>query len=432
MNVNFPKMRLMKMDLNIFNHPCFNKDVRHQTGRIHLPVAPKCNIQCNYCNRKYNCANENRPGVTSATLSPEQAILYLGKVMKQDPRIAVVGIAGPGDPFANPVETLKTLRFVRENFPQMLLCVSTNGLNLKPYVDELINLEVSHVTITINAVDPTIGANVYSWVRDGKVIYRGQKAAEVILERQLDAVYALKQAGMIVKINTLIIPGINDQHIEKVAQKVAGLGADIMNCIPLFPTPDTAFQDLAEPLPAMVHEIRGQVKRYLPQMEHCTRCRADAVGLLGEPMTTECQRMLCESSRAITAPSDARPYVAVASMEGVLINQHLGETSRLLIYEKTDTDFCLVETRETPEPGTGKQRWLQMAQLLKDCRCLLVSALGDSPREILEHDGIQVFVTEGLIGEELKLIFAGKTPHNPCSHKSACGSDCSGGGMGCG
>jgi len=33
-------------------HPCFNEKAHFSTARIHLPVAPKCNIQCNFCNRK--------------------------------------------------------------------------------------------------------------------------------------------------------------------------------------------------------------------------------------------------------------------------------------------------------------------------------------------------------------------------------------------
>jgi nitrogen fixation protein NifB len=423
---------MMEMNLNLGNHPCFNKDLRHQFGRVHLPVAPKCNIQCNYCNRKYNCANENRPGVTSATLNPAQALYYLEEIVKRDPRIAVVGIAGPGDPFANPVETLKTLRLVRERFPQILLCVSTNGLNVNPYIKELVDLQVSHVTITINAVEPVIAAQIYSWVRDGKVIYRGQKAAEILLERQLEAVRNLKQAGMIVKINTLIIPGINDHHVEAVAQKMAALKADIMNCIPLLPTPETVFQDIVEPLAKAVQKIRSQVKEYLPQMEHCTRCRADAVGLLGETLTAEVQHILVKSSQLIAGPNDNRRYVAVASMEGVLINQHLGEASQLFIFEKIDSGIRLVEIRETPESGTGKQRWLQMARILKDCHSLLVSGAGESPREILEHDGIEIFVTEGLIVEELNLIFAGIKPRSVCSRKSSCSSDCTGSGFGCG
>lgn len=54
------------------NHPCYNKDAAANWGRLHLPVAPNCNIQCNYCNRKYDCANENRPGVTQHVYTPQE------------------------------------------------------------------------------------------------------------------------------------------------------------------------------------------------------------------------------------------------------------------------------------------------------------------------------------------------------------------------
>ncbi|MGE5894530.1 MAG: nitrogenase cofactor biosynthesis protein NifB, partial [bacterium] len=49
-------------------HPCFSKEAHFKFGRIHLPVAPACNIQCRYCIRKFDCANESRPGVTSTVL----------------------------------------------------------------------------------------------------------------------------------------------------------------------------------------------------------------------------------------------------------------------------------------------------------------------------------------------------------------------------
>ena len=98
------------MALDILRHPCFNDAARHRFARIHLPVAPRCNIQCNFCNRKYDCINESRPGVTSSVLTPQQALAYLNNVVAKRPEITVVGIAGPGDPFANPVETMETLR----------------------------------------------------------------------------------------------------------------------------------------------------------------------------------------------------------------------------------------------------------------------------------------------------------------------------------
>ena len=142
------------------NHPCFDKEAHKKFGRVHLPVAPRCNIQCNFCNRKYDCMNESRPGVTSTVLTPQQAIAYLRDVVAKRPEISVMGIAGPGDPFANPEETMETLRLTRKHFPKMILCVATNGLNVAPYVDEMAELQVSHVTLTINAVDPVVGGGV--------------------------------------------------------------------------------------------------------------------------------------------------------------------------------------------------------------------------------------------------------------------------------
>ena len=68
-------------------------------------------------------------------LNPEQAAGYLKKAMLKIPNISVVGIAGPGDPFANPEQTISTLKLVRSEYPGMLLCAATNGLNLLPYID---------------------------------------------------------------------------------------------------------------------------------------------------------------------------------------------------------------------------------------------------------------------------------------------------------
>src|SRR5574344_526340 len=129
----------------IEEHPCFNKDVMHTNARVHLPVAPKCNIQCNYCNRKYDCINESRPGVTSSMLTPTQAVEYLRTLNSVMENLKVIGIAGPGDPFANPIETMETLRQCHQAFPDKIFCLSTNGLELEPYIDEIADLGVTHV-----------------------------------------------------------------------------------------------------------------------------------------------------------------------------------------------------------------------------------------------------------------------------------------------
>ncbi|MEZ5588159.1 MAG: radical SAM protein, partial [Sedimenticolaceae bacterium] len=134
------------------DHPCYSEDAHHHFARMHVAVAPACNIQCHYCNRKYDCANESRPGVVSELLTPDQAVKKVMAVAANIPQMTVLGIAGPGDPLANPERTFETFRQLTEKAPDIKLCVSTNGLSLPDQVDELCRHNIDHVTITINCV----------------------------------------------------------------------------------------------------------------------------------------------------------------------------------------------------------------------------------------------------------------------------------------
>lgn len=392
---------------NFLNHPCFNEKARYEYGRVHLPIAPKCNIQCNFCDRKFDCINESRPGVTSVVLSPDQALAYLEKVLAANRKISVVGIAGPGDPFANPEETCLTLRLVREKYPEIILCVATNGLNVLPYVDELAKIKVSHVSITINAVSPQIGEKIYAWARDGKNIYRGIEAAQLLLERQLEAIRALKNNGITVKINAIIIPGINVMYIKEIAQKVSECGADIINPIPLYAVKGTAFEDIEAVSAESIAGIRKDAAGFLTVMSHCGRCRADAVGLLSEELTSAAISLLQSSAALPLIPQQARPFIAAASREGVLVNAHLGEAEQVYVYKQDGGEYVLVDVRKAPCPGGGNQRWMDLAKLLSDCQAILVAKAGRSPRELLNKAGVKVIEMQGIIEEGLEMVFGG-------------------------
>ncbi|MHB9035802.1 MAG: NifB/NifX family molybdenum-iron cluster-binding protein [Armatimonadota bacterium] len=422
----------MNVELRLNNHPCFNPHAAGRFGRVHLPIAPACNMQCKYCNRKHDCVNESRPGVTSSVLAPGQALKYLERVMEVETRTSVVGIAGPGDAFATPDLTMKTLRLVRKRFPELLLCIASNGLNIGPYIDELMTMNVSHVTLTINAVDPSIGSKIYAWVRDGKKVYRKEEAAALLLERQIAAVKSLKQSCVTVKVNTIIIPSVNEDHIVAVAEKMAELGVDLLNCMPMHPTRGSSFEELPEPSKVTVAEIQQQAGGFIPQMLHCTRCRADAVGLLCEDRTSEMMSCLKACSQMPLNPEDDRPYVAVASLEGALVNQHLGEASKFLIYAQTNRGCEMIDTRPAPAKGGGEGRWNELTETLSDCRAALVSAVGESPREVLQSNGIDVIVTSGFIEDCVELVFSGIRPKSSPRQTSCRGGGPNGPGGGCG
>lgn len=412
------------------HHPCFNDAARHTHARVHLPVAPRCNIQCNFCNRKYDCVNETRPGVTSVVLSPRQALAYLEKVSALMPNLAVAGIAGPGDPFANPPETMETLELIHERFPGLLVCVATNGLGIMPHIPALARLAVSHVTVTINAVDPAVGAEIYAWARPDKRPLHGEEAARHLIDTQLAAVAELKRHGITVKINTIIIPGVNDHAIVDVAKTVGSLGADIMNCMPLYPAPGAVFESIGTPSPETVQRIRAEVKQYMPQMHHCTRCRADAAGMLGAPLSPEIHQSLVEARNL--QPREDRPHVAVVTREGLLVNQHLGEAEEAWVYGFADGTPRLIERRRLPAPGGGDERWESLSTILKDCRLLLAAGAGANPSRILDKNGIEIILMEGMIDVGLAAAFGDGDFSRLKIMWEGCGSGCSGTGQGCG
>lgn len=409
-------------------HPCFNKKESGSCGRVHLPVAPGCNIQCNYCNRKYDCVNESRPGVTSAVLPPDKAVEYLEEVLRKEPRITVVGIAGPGDPMAEAAKTIETIERINAKYPDMLYCLSSNGLALPEHVDRLAELGVTHVTVTMNAVDPEIGARIYSWVRVGKVVYRGLEGAKILLERQLESIKLLKAKGITVKVNSIVIPGVNDKHLIEVAKVAKELGADIQNLIPLHPTADTPFADVEEPSKELIHELRATNGELVLQMTHCQRCRADAVGLLCSDRSNELIPTLNKLARGDNG--NAKPYVAVASREGLLVNMHLGEAPSFQIWAPQGKGARMIEEREAPEVGCGPDRWHKLAEVLHDCSLVLVEAAGKQPKQVLGEHGISVLNCNGLIDDIVTTYFQGGDimRFKTRTHKAGC----AGMGGGCG
>ncbi|HJJ88590.1 MAG TPA: nitrogenase cofactor biosynthesis protein NifB [Methanocorpusculum sp.] len=269
---------------HINEHPCYSPKARHSFGRCHVAVAPKCNIQCNYCIRDYDCVNESRPGVTSLVLQPREALDLIDDVVAKMKHIKVVGIAGPGDPLANP-ETFETLQLVHEKYPETILCISTNGLLLPDKIDKLEKYNVRNITVTLNAIDPKIGEKIYTFVEYEGKKHHGREAAELLLSKQLTGIKEAIKRNMLVKINTVYIPGVNDTHIPEIAKTVGELGVFNFNIIPLIP--QYKFKDIIPPTPAEKAHMHELCAPYVRQMRHCQRCRADAVGILGKDVQNE-------------------------------------------------------------------------------------------------------------------------------------------------
>ncbi|MDR2472521.1 MAG: radical SAM protein [Tannerella sp.] len=420
-------------DAEAGKHPCFDEQARKKYARVHLPVAPHCNIQCNYCNRRYDCVNESRPGVSSAVLSPMQAVHYLKALNEKMQNISVIGIAGPGDPFADPQETMQTLRLLHREFPEKIFCLSTNGLDLNPYIDDIAALGVSHLTLTVNSLQPATLAKIYRWVRFKRRVYRGEEGGEVLSEQQLASIPMLKRKGIKVKINTVVCTGINDGEISEIAQKTASLGADTMNCIPMYPADNTEFSHLKEPSKEFIKMLRADMSKYIKPMTHCARCRADAAGLLRHD-SEDAMSLIGRFSTMVVNQGEGRSRVAVASNEGILVNLHLGEARKVYVFEQSRNGYHFVEIRNTPAQGGGMERWKELAEkTLGDCQAVLVAGIGENPMIILQQNGIRVIRMNGLIDAGLDAVYLNLPLKTLCrSEYTRCGESCRGTGTGCG
>jgi len=255
-------------------HPCFSNGVNMNNGRIHLPVSPVCNIQCKFCKRNVN-KHEMRPGVTSKVLHPKEAAALFAKALEICPQIAVAGIAGPGDTLAT-THALQTFALIHEEYPHIINCLSTNGLLLEKYADDLWDAGVRTVTVTVNAVDPRILSEICSYVSVGGKVYEGEEGAKILINAQKRGIEKMSALGAVIKVNTVLVPDVNDLHIDYIARAVKLWGASIMNIIPLIPQFEMA--DLQPPACSDLNRARARAEEYLPVFRHCQHCRADAAG----------------------------------------------------------------------------------------------------------------------------------------------------------
>lgn len=289
----------------VAKHPCFNKSASKHYGRVHLPVAKYCNISCNYCHRDYDCPNESRPGVTSSLLSPEDAVDRIYEVKRLFNDISVAAVAGPGDSLAEPRNTMKTFELVKNEFPEIILCMSTNGLNLSENLEELRDKGVNFITVTLNAIDASVAQKIYRYVNYKGIIYTEKDAAKLLLDRQISGIENAVKMGFTIKINSVLIPGVNDFHIKDISAQVKKLGVYLFNVMPMIPAEKSYFYKIGvkgasrKDVAGITKDIEG-----INIMDHCRQCRSDAAGLLDEDLSKklsereedlrcECKKMPC-------------------------------------------------------------------------------------------------------------------------------------------
>jgi nitrogen fixation protein NifB len=410
--------------------------------------------------------------VVSELLSPEQAVKKTMAVAATIPQMTVLGIAGPGDPLANPDRTFATFQMLTEQAPDIKLCVSTNGLALPESVDELAKANIDHVTITINTVDPDIGAQIYPWIFWKNKRIHGREGAAILIEQQQKGLEMLVARGILVKVNSVMIPGINDKHLAEVSRIAKSKGAFLHNVMPLIAEAEhgTFYGVMGQrgPTPDELMDLQDACSGDMNMMRHCRQCRADAVGLLGEDrgaeftidkidaMEIDYQAAMemrkqvhdgiladMEEKRAAQAaktkpkiPAGTRPVLmAVATTGQGVINQHFGHAKEFQVYRASPEGVEFVGHRKTDQYcsgdstcGEAESALVRTIRSLEGCEAVLCSKIGYEPWEMLEEAGIvpngehaMENIEEAVMAVYLEMHAAGKLAEKPAERSRANG-----------
>jgi nitrogen fixation protein NifB len=298
-------------------------------------------------------------------------------------------------------------------------------------VDEICKYNVDHVTITINMVDPTVGAKIYPWIFWNHKRLTGYEAAKVLHERQMLGLEMLTARGVLTKINSVLIPGVNDEHLIEVNREVKKRGAFLHNIMPLISEAEhgTVFGLTGQrgPSASELKAVQDACMGGANLMRHCRQCRADAVGLLGEDRSEEftldkleqmdvvydldkrrsyqekvalerqAQQAAKQEALAVASQIDAQDelsvLVAVATKGGGRVNEHFGHVTEFQVFEVSASQALFVGHRRVDQycqGGEGDDAQLpSVVRAINDCHAVLVAKIGACPKDELTAAGVE-------------------------------------------
>ena len=305
----------------------------------------------------------------------------------------MVAITGPGDPLATPDITLQAIERIRADYPDLKIGLRTLGIGSGALAGQLARAGLDYVEMQVDGTRPAVVEKIYAWIRPGMKTLRISEAATLLVQEQRHGISALKFHELKVVVTTTVYPGINADHVAKLSAEMMELGADGIGLTPYASEPGAEVR-LESPSVEVLAAVAEKAAAFLP---------------IAEPMLFRAGEGGSAPARApLPRPTKERPNVAVASASGIEIDLHLGQAIRLLVYgPREDGLTCLLEVRDAPEPGTGPDRWRELAAILPDCFAILAASAGETPRMELAQAGITVFITEGDLEGTVDVLYGG-------------------------
>lgn len=390
----------------VSRHPCFNNYDFHD-AIIHLPVAPKQNI--NYIDdiMRNNCLGAACETVSDKVISVKEALERYLEAKKSIPNLTVAAISGPGEVLAE-FDTIKeTFAALRQVTPDISLCLSTNGLMLPVYASHLISLGVNFVTVNVNTIYPETGARIYQDITYLGRRYVGVEGANILIQNQISGISYLTSRGVSVRVNLRVIPEINEDEITDIVETAKECGCSLTNILPTNNSMNYEPNGPQEYSKSGLSEVRKACNNILPQSYFCKPCRSASVETMGTILSVDYK----EYADIVTAEKksyDSKLRFAVCSKHGTLTDQHFGHANKFYIYDYNNGEINFLETRTIDQYSTGTKqdkatgRIYRLIKSIEDCNCVICMRIGICPSDALKEKNIDVYTTYHLIEESIR------------------------------
>lgn len=173
---------------------------------LRVSVTDRCDFRCVYC------MSENM------TFLPKAEILSLEELDRVCSTFVDLGVKKlrltGGEPLVrrNIMSLFRSLSRHLVSGALNELTVTTNGSQLTKYADELADLGVTRVNVSLDTLDPHKFSAITRWGR---------------LDQVKAGLAAAKAAGLAVKINTVALKGVNDDEFDKLVAWCGDEGFDL-------------------------------------------------------------------------------------------------------------------------------------------------------------------------------------------------------------
>lgn len=170
--------------------------------KLRVSLLDHCNFRCFYC---MPIRTKFQP--SSTWLSAEQIEAICTALVGYG--IGEIRLTG-GEPTLRP--ELVDICYRLGKLPLSKLGITTNGLRLKPLLDDFRKAGMTSINVSLDSLDPVTF----------KAITRNGKLADVI-----DAIHSAKSMGFEVKVNCVALKGINDREILDFAKFSKDSGVEV-------------------------------------------------------------------------------------------------------------------------------------------------------------------------------------------------------------